>query len=149
MKLLSIDPSINNLGVALFEGGELVNVSTIRTPRRSDRVASLVAQVDERIQQLHPDLVAVESCGSWTRENTNVASLLKLAMVTGALVGLCHSREIPVELVPVRDWVNGRSKAQRLRDARLLYGIRPSSDHQADAVLIGHYVLSMRKVRGA
>jgi len=146
-RLMAIDPSINAAGVAHFRDGDLVSVETIRTPRRSDRVAYLVEEIDERLREWSVDLVAVEACGSWTRESTNVSSLLKLAMVTGAVVGLCHSRGVPVELVPVRAWVNGRSKSRRLRDAELLHGIHPEDDHQADSVLIGHHVLSMRKVR--
>jgi len=74
---------------------------------------------------------------------------LKLTYITGALTGLSHARGVPVMLVPVRDWVNGRNKRRRLRDAELLYGVKPANDHEADAVLIGHHVLSMRRVRRA
>jgi len=69
MRLISIDPSINRMGVAFFEDGQLRQVETIRTRRRGcaghdDRVEHLLAEVDDRLTRWKPDLVAIESCGS-------------------------------------------------------------------------------------
>lgn len=146
MKLLAIDPSINATGAAFFQDGELISVETLKSPCRGDRVSYILAEVDRRIQQWDPDTAAIEACGSWTRRGTNVKSLLKLSYVTGALFGLCNLRGLPVEFVGVREWTGGRSKVERMRDVGLLYGIQPQDDHQADAIGIGHYVLSEQKI---
>lgn len=148
---ISLDPSINNTGFAVFKGKELIDYGIIKTKRKDEkpsdknRLINLHRNVRAQIDYAH----SVESSGidiiiedfQIRHEDStlrNFDSLKKLLFAIGTCI--CASgKDCEVYMTKPLDWKGSSSKENTKFAAKSLYKISGSLDHNAaDAIMIGH-----------
>ncbi len=100
MRVLGIDPGLTRCGIGAVQGRrgravELVAVDVLRTPAGDDLAARLLAlseAVEGWIEQLHPDVVAVERVFS----QHNVSTVMGTAQAAGVALVAAARHGIPV-----------------------------------------------------
>lgn len=93
MRVLAIDPSINNIGWAIAHDGKLINWGLIKTKGKID--AEKLCDIEYKIKMIYMiqdfDRVYIEDLYRFIRKNNltgknkNVASILKLAKAYGMI----------------------------------------------------------------
>ncbi len=139
MKILGLDPGIQHLGLALLEGGHLVDLQEYRPPHGTlaQRLLHLERFLTQLLDRWTPEVAALEQ----VIYHRNVRAALTLGAARGVALVTLARHGIPIhELSPthIKRAVtgNGRaSKAQVLYMVKQLTGLtRPVSDHVADAI---------------
>jgi crossover junction endodeoxyribonuclease RuvC len=100
MRVLGVDPGLTRCGLGVVDGLpgrrlSLVAVDVLRTPAGADVAGRLVAvheTVEDWLEQLRPDVVAVERVFS----QHNVRTVMGTAQAAGVAVLAAASRDIPV-----------------------------------------------------
>lgn len=142
--LIAIDPSINNIGYAIWRDGNCIHSGTIHTKGETDV---------EKLESLWPpfaylkvnDLktLVIETPDGWTRNGTNVRSLMKLCKAIGYIEGYLVALEI-IE-VPVSEWKGRQPAAEIIMAAKALTGKAKISEHEAHAVCLGYWYIAKEK----
>ena len=156
-RLMSIDPSINNLGVAIWDipskkllMWELIHPKVGQRQNEYVKALSMSDQLRERAKMYAVNRVILEVPEHWAVggfEARETGSIAKLCFVCGLLYGMQYEME-EFDLVVPRGWKGQLPKdvmANRLRDVYLSYGIDLSEwagtvmENVGDAIGIGHY----------
>lgn len=154
-RLITIDPSINNLGMAIWNisGKELLYYKLVHPEigKRKDeyqKSLSMLNQIYEYVAEYEVNKMMIEVPEHWAvggfaaRETGSIA---KLCFVCGMLYSLVlHLDE--VKLVTPRGWKGQLPKdvvANRLRDHYVAVGVdlKKIDANVADAIEIGHFYL--------
>ena len=148
MRVLGVDPGLTRCGIGVVEGGiggplRLVEVGVVRTPSGDpvhERLLTLQTELDEWLQRLKPDAVAVERVFS----QANLASVMGTAqasavpMLAAARLGLPLALHTPTE---VKAAVTGSGRADKAQVAAMVTRIlrldrRPTPADAADALAL-------------
>lgn len=153
MKILSLDPSLNNLGYAFFEWKKLMGHGVIKSKGDTlpEKLVSLTSRFSlpefEAVACL--DIVVIEmapkiSYGRSSRNGMplNMKEMAKLHMATGVLIHHFASKGISVRMVDVLEWKGRQKKETTIENVKYFYKLEKVSDHVADAIMIGHWYLS-------
>ena len=155
MKLLALDCSTKNTGVAIFKNNQLLGSSCISASSTDlyNRIHKMVDNIDEIITQLNIDEIIMEEVIPDHSKNTNTFKALMYLQAT--LMIMLHDKypKVKVTLVYPNSWRSqcgiktGRGKTReslKLADieyANKTYNLSLTSDDQADAICIGHAYL--------
>jgi len=154
VRIMSLDPSLNHVGFALYDNKELVNYGSINSkgatvPEKIMFILEKLPKPDWTI-----DVAVIELAPSFTYNRStqfgrpmNAGAMGKLYMATGALIGHCGKIAGRVELVEVNTWKGKQSKEVTQESARLLYVVEVN-DHLADEFMMGHFFLSKNNIYG-
>ena len=133
MRLVSIDPGLRVLGVAVFEDGSLTDVSLVRGLKsgRGPGAWRALAKAVEPILKT-ADLLVIERPQIYQgrRQKGDPDDLMELMGVLGAIVGLSSIIDV-VTYLP-RAWKGQVSKD--VHQARLYAALSPEDKHLVDAV---------------
>ncbi len=149
MKIISIDPGYERLGIAIIEkvagGKEIVIHSecfkTLAKDLHHVRLGQIHDHIDKIIAEFKPEALSIEKLFF----NTNQKTATKVSEARGVIIGMCASRGLGVyEFTPLQIKVsvtgNGRSdKSQVVKMIPLLVKIdRPiKHDDEYDAIACG------------
>src|SRR4051812_22395737 len=142
MRVLAVDPGLTRCGLAAVDGrpgrrAQLVAVDVVRTPATADLAARLLGvgeAVEGWIEQLHPDVVAVERVFS----QHNVSTVMGTAQAAGVAVLAAARAGVPVALhtpSEVKAAVTGNGRAGKEQVAAMVTRILrlPAAPSPADA----------------
>ena len=116
MKILSVDPSIVNIGVAILDDRKLLKSYTFRT-NAEDELAVRVKQISDHFSGYtdYFDIALIEYPGTFMRKGQyaikNVKSVQLLMLSIGVIAGVMSQR-CPVDMVGVNDWKGRSGKSQ-------------------------------------
>lgn len=155
MRLLSVDPSIVNIGVAILENGKPLSSYTLRTDDKctiehrlrviSDHFKGINGDFDCAIVEMPDPFIRYGSRGG----ASNLYPLQLLHLAIGAIVGaLVQNHNIIVHLVPVSEWKGNTKKANTQYIIKAITG-KILNTHEADAVHMGIKWSEIRKLRHA
>ena len=152
-RIIFIDPSINNVGIAIFDRvawninnkAGLVTWDTFHPKPGSVpyRVSQIAAHITALAFEWECVQMVIEELPAYTRGGKNTGSLLKLARVVGALEALGIAAE-------EYTWKGKEAKEDTDHLVKWLYPQlydQRTSNHARDAVLMGHRWLSERNMR--
>ena len=155
MKLLAIDASTKNSGIALFNNKELLASSVIPASSTDliKRIHKMVDTIDTLIEEAQIDIVIMEEVIPDHAKNTN--TFKALMWLQAAIMIMLHDKHprVKVELIYPGSWRSicgiktGRGvKRESLKEADVrfaneTYHLNLTSDDQADAICIGHAYL--------
>jgi len=149
MKIIGIDPGLNNLGWAILEQNKNGTISYIRSgricPKTTDhitvRLANLQTQISEIITQNTPDMAAIEE----VFVNINPSSSMVLSFARGAILaslGLHNIRTLEFAPNTIKKTIVGNGKADKEQVMKMLKLVIPSvqfsSKDEADAIAIAY-----------
>lgn len=155
MRLLSLDPSLNSVGYAYFEGKELKKFGTLKSKGSTlpEKLGSLVTGIPSPPWTgKFLDVAVIELAPSFTYNRSakygksmNQGAMNKMFMATGALVAYLNAVGVQVELIEVHTWKGRGSKETTLSAVKLLYGVE-ANDHTCDAIMMAHFFLSKQGI---
>ena len=160
-RLISIDPSINNVGIAIWELpklGYLINGLMMhklvhpKVGQRSneyDKSLSVLDQIKELIQEYEVNRMILEVPEHWAVagfEARETGSIAKLMLVVGLIYSLKHELD-ELKIVKPREWKGQLPKdvmENRLRDDYLAIGVNLAAlnPNVVDAIGIGHFYIT-------
>ncbi len=161
MRVLGVDPGLTRCGVGVVDGEagrppRLVEVIVVRTPagqELSARLMAVAAGVEDLMDRLSPDTVAIERVFS----QVNVRTVMGTAQVSGVVALAAARRGIPVAWhtpTEVKAAVSGNGRADKAqvtamvtRLLRLTESPRPADAADALALAICHLWRSPMQVR--
>lgn len=151
-RLISIDPSINNVGVAVWELPNTLLMYKLVHPKvgcrnnEYDKSLSILNQIKEWIQAYAINRMILEVPAHWAVggfEARETGSIAKLMLVVGLLYSLKNELE-ELKIVKPHEWKGQLPKdvmENRLRDDYLAIDVDLSklNPNIVDAIGIGHY----------
>ena len=154
MKILSIDPSIANIGWCLFFDNKPLESGTIHLSPEITQFERAVL-ISEKIRQLFLDKginlytssqIVIETPDNWTRQGKNVGDLLKLMLAIGSIIGTANSLSVKVNTISVSQWKNTKSKIDKSIFEKIYPHLKRTSEHARDAVGLGEYWIRQQKL---
>lgn len=154
-RLMSIDPSINNLGLAVWDlslGKLLMHVliHPLKDARNDeyDKTYSMLMQLKQWRETYGVNKIICEVPDHWAVagfEARETGSMVKLAFVCGSIYSMRHELE-EMRVVKPRDWKGQLPKkvvANRLQESYVKYGIDMTkmNENVMDAIAIGHFYI--------
>ena len=154
-RLMSIDPSINNLGMAIWDVNEkklllwkLLHPEVGQRRNEFDKSLSMLNQVKQWIQTYAVNRIIMETPEHWVVggfQARETGSMTKLAFVCGMLCSLVNDLQ-EFKVVTPAEWKGQLPKevvANRLKDHYLPLGVNLTEidANVADAIEIGHFYL--------
>jgi crossover junction endodeoxyribonuclease RuvC len=135
VRVLGVDPGLTRCGLGAVEGEpgrqlRLVDVGTVRTrvdASIGDRLVQLESELEEWLDRLRPDAVAVERVFS----QHNVSTVMGTAQASGVAVLCAARRRLPVALhtpSEVKAAVSGSGKAGKEQVAHMVTRLLRLSD---------------------
>ena len=102
MRVLGIDPGLTRCGLGAVEGRpgsplSLVRVGVVRTPADDEigaRLVAIEAGVEEWLEEIRPDVVAVERLFA----QVNIRTVMGVAQASGVVIACAARRGLPVAL---------------------------------------------------
>jgi len=153
IKVLAIDPSVNHLGWAIMEPGNIVqsgtiNASSVCTAGVVKRIHRMIDELDTEIVRTTFDMIVIERPQTWgsfkSQASRGSGDLQLLTLIVGALAyWACIIVGVDsVNLIKVTEWKGQLPKNVTRERMVKKYGCMLGSDHESDAVGIGDYYLS-------
>jgi len=139
MKILSIDPSIQHVGVAIIKNKKYMDSYTIHT-KASEKLEDRLKRISDHFAGLEEqfDIVLIEEADAFMRIGDysikNVRPVQLLMMATGVIIGSLINR-YRIELVPVKDWKGKTQKKWTQIIVQHQVG-KKLNDHESDAFLM-------------
>ncbi len=145
-KILSIDPSIASIGIAVLEGMKYVTSYTLLTDTKKS-LLHRISQIREHFTMINDDydFVLIEkpesdfmrTVSKYDSTVVNVKAMQTLMLAIGVIVGTLQARyEDRVHFVMVSEWKGKVSKKMTKLMAQQESG-RRLNDHEADAFIMG------------
>ena len=144
IKILAFDQALGKTGVCTLDDNAVYHslIDLSKTKDVLERSAMMRQMIQSRIKNNHPDLVVIEDVALQSSPKT----LIKLAQLQGAIIGVCELNNIPYEIIKPSEWrkilgfKQGRVKRAELKQraidyVKTCYGEDVSSD-EADAMCI-------------
>lgn len=137
MKILSTDQASAITGVAVFDDGNLIKYDLIdlhKIKDQDERFQIMVKSIDDYIETEKPDYVIIEDVSL----QTNVATLLLLARIQGAIFQSCIARNIPYKVYKPTTWrkILGIKQGNKIK--------RPELKKQAYEYVLNTYGLDLK-----
>jgi Holliday junction resolvasome RuvABC endonuclease subunit len=158
--LLSIDGATHVTGYALFsiETKKIITYGIIKSNDQDSmrlRVVQMIDGIYDLIKVYNPSQIVMEDVPPAIN---NSSTVLSLGILSGGILGLAHSSNIPIQYVSVSTWHSalqilkstGDIKKQSIENANKKYRInllyfspnsKKNQDNEADAINIGRYFL--------
>ena len=158
MRVISIDPGYDRLGVAVLEKESAKEVllfsDCIQTNKKddfADRLFAVVYAVEQIIDEYTPDIFAIEKLFF----NTNQKTAMQVAQVIGALLYLAKKQQLPVyEYTPlqIKVAVAGNGRGSKTDVIAMLHHLIPINkkialDDEYDAIAVGLTCLVSQRIR--
>jgi len=154
-RLISIDPSINNVGIAVWElpnallEYKLVHPKVGQRNNEYDKSLSILDQLKEWIKEYEVNRMILEVPEHWAVagfEARETGSIAKLMLVVGLIYSLKHELE-ELKIVKPREWKGQLPKdvmENRLREDYSAIGIDLAAlnPNVVDAIGIGHFYIT-------
>jgi len=154
-RLISIDPSINNVGIAVWGlpntlmAFKLVHPKVGQRSNEYDKSLSVLNQIKELIQEYKINKMILEVPEHWAVagfEARETGSIAKLMLVVGLIYSL-HDELDELKVVKPREWKGQLPKnvmENRLRGSYLKIGVDLSelNPNVVDAIGIGHFYIT-------
>jgi crossover junction endodeoxyribonuclease RuvC len=152
MRVLGIDPGLTRCGAGVVEGSvgrplRLIDVSVIRTTASLpvwERLAQLEQGIEARLDEYHPDAVAIERVFA----RSDVSTIMGTAQASGIAMVCAARRGIPVALhtpSEVKAAVSGNGRADKAQVGAMVVRIlrldampKPADAADALALAITH-----------
>ena len=142
MRLLSIDPSINECGVAVIINGELIRAYTIKTQKHKS-VECRLRQLNVAFTNIGHDFThaIIEYPNTFVRKgrfgDERIGSMQVLHVAIGTIyASLCQISDIEIKFVKVSEWKGGVGKHEAQNMVRALTG-KLHNTHESDAIVMG------------
>ena len=146
MRILGIDPALNNTGWAILDVINLENkivalghISNRQADNYYDKVANIFNKTNEIIEKYQPQILAIEE----TFVNNNAASSLKLGVVRGIFFSCAVKNGLKIyEFKPneIKKAITGNGKADKVpveyMVKMLLPKATPRTPDESDAIAI-------------
>ena len=146
MRILGIDPALNNTGWAILDVVNLENkvvaighISNKQTDNYYNKVANIFNKTNEIIEEYKPQIMAIEE----TFMNNNAVSSLKLGVVRGIFFSCAVKNELKIyEFKPneIKKAITGNGKADKVQVEymvkMLLPKANPKTSDESDAIAI-------------
>ena len=141
MRLLGLDVSLTNTGVAVCDGLNVIHLDTIRPGKGSlpQRLGRLYSSLKEIVEEFSPEKAIVEAVVYHRNPSTAIA----LGSARGVVLLLMEQMKIPVEeisptAIKLATVGNGRaSKKQVQFMVRAIFGLRKTpNEHESDALAL-------------
>lgn len=147
MRLLAVDPSIEEMGVAVWDlDFQTVDVCDTLHQQGTDgeRLVQIARRLRELCREWEPDAAVVEVPTSLYVERGRSQTVLKVLLAVGAAVGSICNCVTEIGLVSVKDW-RGTIKLRAPKETALVVAQALGHDvrthHEAEAILIGaHFI---------
>jgi hypothetical protein len=153
-RLISIDPSINNVGVAIWELPNVLMMYKLVHPKvgcrnnEYDKSLSILDQLKEWIRTYAVNRMILEVPAHWAVagfEARETGSIAKLMLVVGLIYSLKHELD-ELKIVKPHEWKGQLPKeimVNRLKEDYLPIGVNLEeiNPNVADAIGIGHYYI--------
>ena len=153
-KILSLDTSSVKTGWSYFFDGKYIESGTIDLSKIKDldvRIKTMILSIGEVIDKFEPNHVVIEDIVV----ERNWHTFKVLAIIVGAVYGLCVNKNISYSSLSPTQWRNiiDSGTKPRKRDELKIWGKDKvkmlinidMNDDQADAVLIGYSYLKERE----
>lgn len=144
IKILAFDQALGKTGVCTLDGNAVYHslIDLSKTKDVLERSTMMRQMIQSRIKNNRPDLVVIEDVALQSSPKT----LIQLAQLQGAIMGVCELNNIPYEIIKPSEWrkilgfKQGRVKRAELKQqaidyVKTYYGEDVSSD-EADAMCI-------------
>jgi hypothetical protein len=155
ISMLSIDPSINNCGWTWWQGTtETMQLKETgcfkglnsKAVSLTHRIVNMGDQLFAKFYSPGLDYCIIEQPGMWGgRANAGGCAsnnLPKLFFATGALLYAARCLTNNVIMVTVQTWKGQKKKHHTEKEMKRIYGNIASSDHEWDAIGIGHWFIT-------
>ncbi len=153
--LMSIDPSINNVGVAIWELPSTLVEYKLLHPKVKNRIdeydksLSILDQIKELKNEFNVNRIILEVPAHWAVagfEARETGSIAKLMLVVGLIYSLRHELD-ELKVVKPHEWKGQTPKhvmVNRLKDDYLAVGVdlEKVNPNVADAIGIGHFYIT-------
>lgn len=153
-RLISIDPSINNVGIAIWELPNGLMMHRLLHPKVNareseyDKSLSILDQIKEWIKAYGVNRMILEVPAHWAVagfEARETGSIAKLCLVVGLIYSLKHDLD-ELRIVKPHEWKGQLPKevmVNRLKEGYVPIGIdlEKINPNVADAIGIGHFYL--------
>ena len=153
-RLLSCDPSINNIGIAIWELPNILMMHKLVHPKvgcrnnEYDKSLSVLDQLKEYIKEYKVNRMILETPAHWAvggYEARETGSIAKLMLVVGMIYSLKHNLD-ELRIVKPHEWKGQTPKhvmVNRLKEDYLAVDVdlENMNPNIADAIGIGHYYI--------
>lgn len=151
MTILSIDPGIERLGVAIFKNNKYhfsTLIKTSKTKTTPNRLDEIYQNLKLLIKKYNPDLIVLERLFFFKNQKTAIT----IGQIQGVIYLLASQNKIAIqELTPleIKLALTGYGKADKKSIQKILkmeLNIDIAQDDQADAIACGYaYILKNQK----
>jgi len=159
MNILALDPSVIHLGWAYMEWSSTWDAETLPVIHDSGCILApdeykdteLVKRIGFMLEALHDldvdvDIVIIEQPENWGAykgmASSRSGSLLKLELLTGALVGWALTKCLEPKLIKVSQWKGQLSKNITQRRMEKKYNCKCQTNDESDAIGLGDWYLT-------
>jgi Holliday junction resolvasome RuvABC endonuclease subunit len=149
MIVLSIDPSINFPGYAVFENKRLVEYGVkktwtgrVKTPDQA-RLRKLLCDVGDLCYRFNPDVVVIEDYQFRQGDvrGRNKDHIKKMIWSIGVVV-VAVPEQFEIVTFKPHEWKGRKSKDDTIFEAKAVYQIKGKlNNNSADAIMLGHHYL--------
>lgn len=111
MRVLSCDQSTRVTGFAVFDDGQYVKSGVIDLHKIKDtdeRSKQMAVEICKLIKSTKPDCVIIEEVA----QQSNVATVIKLARIQGVAIGFCAAHNIDLHILTPTRWRSALSYKQ-------------------------------------
>lgn len=152
--MIAIDPSINDIGWAIFDNSELEKFSGISTRGKevNEKLMYLFNEIKYIIKQYPVFELVIEIPNYWTIDRARKRDMFTLFQAIGVIKASFISIQLSSKIydLKVSDWKGHKSKGETKFEMSSLYSLgKDLKSHVYDAVGLGHYWLSQQKLEGA
>ncbi|KKN52377.1 hypothetical protein LCGC14_0612940 [marine sediment metagenome] len=157
MRVLAIDPSINNLGWAILNSNCIrvfsgtIKVKGMISASIVARIGAVLRGLETTVAGLSFDVMVIEQPEPWgaykSMASDKSGAMQKLTLIVGALAqwGMIAKGLENTHLIKVSTWKGQLPKGITQERMEKKYGCTFKTDHEADAVGLGDYFIEKEK----
>ncbi|MDZ7821546.1 MAG: crossover junction endodeoxyribonuclease RuvC [Candidatus Marinimicrobia bacterium] len=152
MKIISIDPSIANIGYAIYETEDhKLVLGTIHTKTNhsiEERIRYICQEICKLIYEHRPRQAVIEKIPEYSRKryngvSVNHGSLMRLHRAVGAIQAIFINAEIPIYMSPV---LRSTKQIQRLNAIDICKDAAKASEHARAALIHLEKYLKQKRI---
>lgn len=147
MRVLAFDQSTRITGFSIFDDGKYVNSGVIdlcKIENTEERSKQMAVKICNTIEDSKPDCVIIEE----VQQQSNVATVIKLARIQGVAIGFCAAHNIDLHILTPAKWRSALEfqqgpgvkrtdlKKQSLEFVKEHFGLTNCSEDRAEACCI-------------
>lgn len=153
IKMISLDTSTSESGVAIWENAELSTREALIKPKKENAGADwMIFQIINLLNNETPDIVIVEE----ESISRNMKTTRQLVMIIGAVKGWCIANNVFFDIYPPNIWrklvayeeekiptKREIAKAWAVSKVKDLYNINENNDNICEAILLGQAYINL------